>query len=156
MQPCSDLHLYDKLLPWLAGSPLEHLLATVAPSTGATQEWRSRQCAATDGWRYLTFTLRVLLLEVAQFTTSKAKLLKWHLRNKLLGDVEEVNLSFFSFSPSKIQYIIIVCYLTSTITLVSPWGWSGEKKHRHMREQLLSFASSDLAQAWELGCMRMG
>ena len=52
--------------------------------------------------------------------------------------------------------IIIVCYLTSTITLVSPWGWSGEKKHRHMREQLLSFASSDLAQAWELGCMRMG
>ena len=101
MQPCSDLHLYDKLLPWLAGSPLEHLLATVAPSTGATQEWRSRQCAATDGWRYLTFTLRVLLLEVAQFTTSKAKLLKWHLRNKLLGDVEEVNLSFFFFFPKQ-------------------------------------------------------
>ena len=24
VQPCSELPLYDKLLPWLAGAPLEH------------------------------------------------------------------------------------------------------------------------------------
>ncbi|CAK9118523.1 unnamed protein product [Durusdinium trenchii] len=86
VQPCHDqLPLYDKLLPWLAGSPLEHLLATVNPTSPATQEWRSPQCANTDGWRYLTFSLRVLLLEVGGFSSSKAKLLKWHLREQLLS-----------------------------------------------------------------------
>ena len=81
MQPCDrdQLPLYDKLLPWLCGAPLEHHLATVAPAGLGAAEWRSPQCAATDGWRYLTFSLRVLLLEVAQFSTSKAKLLKWYL-----------------------------------------------------------------------------
>ena len=117
VQPCSDLHLYDKLLPWLAGSPLEHLLATVAPSTGATQEWRSRQCAATDGWRYLTFTLRVLLLEVAQFTTSKAKLLKWHLRKELLwGEMWRVQVNrtfplFYCFP--QVRYRVSLLFVTS-------------------------------------------
>lgn len=95
VQPCGDqLPLYDKLLPWLAGSPLEHLLATVKPSSEASQEWRSPQCAATDSWRYLTFSLRVLLLEVAGFSTSKAKLLKWQLRQQCLGsDSDAIALS---------------------------------------------------------------
>ncbi|CAJ1416719.1 unnamed protein product, partial [Effrenium voratum] len=85
VQPCSELSLYDKLLPWLAGAPLEHVLATSSPTSAATQEWRSSQCAETDSWRYLTFTMRVLLLEVAGFTASKAKLLKWQLREQLLS-----------------------------------------------------------------------
>lgn len=63
---------------------MEHLLATASPSSDATREWRSPQCADTDAWRYLTFTMRVLLLEVAQFTTSKAKLLKWCLETSKL------------------------------------------------------------------------
>lgn len=94
VQPCDrdQLPLYDKLLPWLCGAPLEHHLATVAPAGLGAAEWRSPQCAATDGWRYLTFSLRVLLLEVAQFSTSKAKLLKWYLGYFLDGEILELGM----------------------------------------------------------------
>ena len=62
VQPLDESALYDKLLPWLAGAPLEHVLAEQASSSvvdgsgdaeegDATSEWRTAQSAQTDSWR---------------------------------------------------------------------------------------------------------